>query len=109
LRESRPEQKAGPGKPLYQVKNREAAARVDSSLKALIVHAFLEEVEAYAEKMIAQKQAALSGKIGAGSENAGEELRRKLRQWQDYRDFNRVALEEIEGGTLDAWFERLLK
>jgi len=94
---------------LYQQKNRPEATKIDPALKALIVHAFLEEVQAYAGQKITEKEAVLKEVKTLTSQKSKALLARKLQQWQDYAAFNRIAIEEIEDGTLDAWFERLLK
>lgn len=93
----------------YQPDRRNEAGRVDPVLKSLIVHAFLKEVQVYVEEMIEGKQKALSKKAGDGPQDARIEITQKLRQWRDYHRFNQIALQEIEAGTLDPWFERLLK
>ena len=91
--------------PLYQPGRREAAGRVDPALKAVIVHAFLEDVQRYTDEMIAAKRKRLAE--GAAEDHL--KTARTLLEWLQYRRFNRIALEEIEDGTLDPWFERLLK
>ena len=93
----------------YQPNLREEASRVEPVLKSLIVHAFLKEVQVYAEEMIEKKQKALSKKERDDSRDIRVERTQKLQQWRDYHRFNQIALQEIEDGTLDPWFEQLLK
>ena len=71
---------------------------------AVVVHAFLKKVQAYSEEIIGEKSKKVRKKKGTNPEEI-----RKLLQWTDYSRFNRLAIDEIEDGTLDAWFRTLLK
>jgi hypothetical protein len=88
---------------LYDPKqNRMEAKAVPPSVRAAIVHAFLHEVQNYAERMLREKWAALEGKRGRDPESIG-----KFTDWLVYHRFNQIAIKEIEDGTLDDWFKRL--
>lgn len=84
----------------YRPKHRKQAAALPPEIKAAVVHAFLEKVQRYSEEMIEKKWKILKKRKGRDLETMG-----KLADWIRYHHFNRIAIEEIEDGTLDAWFE----
>ncbi|HET6369994.1 MAG TPA: hypothetical protein VFG95_02285 [Nitrospiria bacterium] len=89
--------------PLYDpLRNRMEVKAVPPAVKAAIVHAFLHEVQNYAEKMLHEKWTNLEQKRGCDPELIG-----KFTDWLVYHRFNEIAIKEIEEGTLDDWFERL--
>ncbi len=85
---------------LYHQKHRMKAAALRPEIKAAVVHDFLEKVQIYSEKMIEEKWKTLKKKKGRDIE-----IMQKLAQWVQYHRFNQVALQEIEDGTLDPWFD----
>ncbi|MBI3802649.1 MAG: hypothetical protein HY282_02675 [Nitrospirae bacterium] len=85
---------------LYHPKHRKQAAALKPELKAMVVHSFLKKVQQYSEEMIEKKWKATRKQRGTDLETL-----QKLAHWVQYHRFNAVALEEIEDGTLDAWFE----
>lgn len=90
--------------PLYDSKYRNEAKKLKPEVIAFVVHAFLKKVQAYSEEIIEKKWKGLQKKKGKDAEEI-----RKLLQWIDYSRFNQIAIDEIEEGTLDAWFKTLLK
>lgn len=90
--------------PLYHPKLRKEIDKLPPEILAAVAHAFLERVQRYSDEMINTKWKALQGKKGIDQETL-----RKLSDWVQYDRFNRIALEEIEDGTLDDWFKTLLK
>jgi len=90
--------------PLYHEKYKEEAKTVKREVMAVIVHAFLERVQAYTEDTIDTKWQELSREKKI---NADAVL--KYSNWVRYHQFNEIALKEIEDGTLDSWFEALLE
>ena len=90
--------------PLYHPKYRTEAKKLKPEVMAVVVHAFLKKVQAYSEKTIGEKSKKIQKKKGKETEEI-----RKLLQWIDYSRFNRIAIDEIEDGTLDSWFRTLLK
>lgn len=90
--------------PLYHPKHLKEAKALKPEVAAVVVHAFLKQVEAYSEETIRTKWKALEKKKGKDAEAL-----QKILQWIQYSRFNRIAIEEIEDGTLDSWFKKLLK
>jgi hypothetical protein len=90
--------------PLYQSKYRNEAKKIKPEVMAFVVHAFLEKVQAYSEETIEKKWKGLQKKKGKNAEEI-----KKLLQWIHYSQFNQIAIDEIEDGTLDSWFKILLK
>lgn len=89
--------------PLYHSKYQDEAKTVKREVMAVIVHAFLERVQAYTEEMINQKWDELNKEKRTNAEAA-----LKYSDWVRYHQFNEIALKEIEDGTLDSWFKTLL-
>ncbi len=90
--------------PLYHLKYKDEARTVKREVMAVIVHTFLKRVQAYTEETIDRKWEELNK-----GEKADEEAVLKYSDWVRYHKFNKIALEEIEDGTLDSWFETLLR
>ena len=90
--------------PLYHSKYRSEAKKVRPEVAAFVVHAFLEKVQRYSEEMIEKRWKGLQKKKGKDIEEI-----KKLLQWIHYSQFNQIAIDEIEDGTLDGWFRALLK
>ncbi len=84
----------------YHRKFRKEAAALKPEIKAAVVYDFLERVQRYSERMIEEKWKLVKKKKGRDLE-----AMRKLAQWIQYYQFNRIAVREIEDGTLDAWFQ----
>jgi len=83
---------------------RAEAKKVRPEVAAFIVHAFLKKVQLYSEEVIEKRWKRLQKKKGKDIEEI-----KKLLQWIHYGRFNRIAIDEIEDGTLDGWFKTLLK
>jgi len=90
--------------PLYHSKYRDEAKKLKLEVMAFVVHAFLKKVRTYSEETIEKKWRRLQKKKGKDAEEI-----KKLLQWIHYSQFNQIAIDEIEDGTLDAWFKTLLK
>ncbi len=90
--------------PLYTPEAREKAKQVEADVVAAIVHQWLVRVQAYTEKTIQSKWEALQAKEGRD-----EEELTKLSNWLTYLRFNAYALNEIEEGGLDDWFQDLFE
>jgi hypothetical protein len=69
--------------------------------KMALVGDFLSRCNQYAD----DKLAAYREELRAATGVRADELREKIRDWSAYRRFNEHALTELEGRTLDAWFE----
>jgi hypothetical protein len=89
---------------LYHPKFKKEAKQLKPEVMAMVVHAFLEKVQRYSEEVIETKWKALQKKKGKDPETL-----QKLSDWTRYHRFNQIALEEIEDGTLDHWFQGILK
>ena len=85
---------------VYHRRYQTEAAALKPEIKAAVVYDFLEKVQRYSEKMIEENWKLLKKKKGRDLE-----AMQKLTHWIHYRQFNRVALQEIEDGTLDSWFQ----
>ncbi len=90
--------------PLYHSKYRNEAKNMKPEVMAVVVHEFLKKVQTYSEETIEKKWKRLLKKKGKNAEEI-----KKLLQWIHYSQFNQIAIDEIEDGTLDAWFKTLLK
>jgi hypothetical protein len=90
--------------PLYHSKHRNEAKKVKPEVMAFVVHTFLKKVQVYSEETVERKWKEVKKKKGEDVEAIG-----KLLQWIHYSRFNRIAIEEVEDGTLDPWFKNLLK
>ena len=66
-----------------------------------IVRRFLSQCNDYAQGQLEKYQGRLAGRGGMEA----LELEAKIHQWQVYRAFNAHAIEELEAGELDSWFE----
>jgi hypothetical protein len=69
--------------------------------KKALVSDFLSRCNRYADA----KLAAYAEELRTAAEPRADALREKIRDWSAYRRFNEHALSELEGPTLDAWFE----
>ena len=66
-----------------------------------IVRRCLGQCNNYAQGQLEKYQGQLAGRGGMEA----LELEAKIHQWQVYRAFNAHAIEELEAGELDSWFE----
>ncbi len=70
---------------------------------AAIVRAFLEKVIAYADAQVEKKKAAVA-------ESPGDPLpKKKLDDWDAFARFTRHTVGEIDDGTLDSWFQEIVR
>jgi hypothetical protein len=91
--------------PLFDPAHRAEAARsMPPESAAAIVHAFHERVQDYADAKVAEKRAALASACG----QSGDEVRRKLADWDAFARFNRHTIGEIETGRLDGWLREIV-
>jgi hypothetical protein len=79
----------------------EANRNVTLAEKKALVTDFLLRCNRYADG----KLTAYHDELDAATGVRADELREKIRDWSAYRRFNEHALTELEGHTLDAWFE----
>lgn len=83
----------------YHPKYQKEATALRPEIKAAVVHLFLEKVQRYSEEMIERKSKEMKKR-----KKIDPEAIEKWLHWIHYHRFNQIALEEIEDGTLDAWF-----
>lgn len=88
--------------PIYHPKYTAEAKTVKREVMAVIVHAFMKRVQAYTEETIERKWKELNN-----GKKTDPKAIVKYSDWIRYHKFNKIALEEIEDGTLDSWFETL--